>query len=148
MMVSTKNFRVTLLASVALIIALVILVATSVIPPVKADTFPQAMPESAALAFWVNVAVNLFIGLSFAVIAIRAKRSRISITAIGILAAISLLLALAFLDAAGALKAHGPEMQGATTILFICAAAEFLAVVLAIIAMFLFPKRIILDSQS
>ena len=147
MIVGTKSFRITLLISAAIFIALTILVAAIIIPLVKADRSPVAIPSQAAAAFWVHDVLNLFVGLSLAAIAIWARRSLASIIAIGILAAISLLLALAFVDAGGAFTGHGPEMRGVAILLFICSATEFAAVILAIISMFRFPKRIIREGQ-
>ena len=143
----TKSFRITLLISAVIIVALTIMVAAVIIPLVKADPSPVAIPAQAATAFWAHDAINLFVGLCLAAIAIWARRNIASIIAIGILAAISLLLALAFLDAGGAFTGHGPEMRAVVILLFICAAAEFAAVILAIISMFRPPKRTILNSQ-
>ena len=144
----TKSFPITLLISAAILVVLTILVAAIIIPLVKADPSPQAVPAQAAAGFWIHSVINLFVGLSLAAVAFWAKRNRASIIFIGIFAAISLLLALAYLDAGGAFMGHAPEMRAAATLLLVFAAAEFAAVILAVISMFRSPKHTILNSQS
>ena len=144
----TRSFSITLLISAAILVVLTILVATIIIPLVKADPSPQALPAQAAAAFWIHSVINLIVGLFLAAAAIWAKRNRASIISIGVLAAITFLLALAYLDAGGSFRGHDPEMQGAAKLLLIFAAAEFAAVILAIISMFRAPKRVAIEPAS
>jgi ABC-type dipeptide/oligopeptide/nickel transport system permease component len=59
MKLSLKSCRSLLLTSAALVIAAALAIAVGVIPAVKADTFPRATPERAALAFEVVVGLSL-----------------------------------------------------------------------------------------
>jgi hypothetical protein len=113
-----------------------------VIQPVEFDTYPLASPDSAVLAFWVNIGLNLLVALTLVFIAIRSKgRSRASTFALVVLGSVVLLLGLALVDAAFALLGHGPAMRTVAILLFFCAAADLLAGVLVITAIFLRPKK-------
>jgi len=134
--------RCALLISAALIVAVALVVAAGVIPPVKADTFPDATPESAVPAFWANVLIGLLMAVILAVTAIRTSgRSRRSTVMLTVVAALVLILAFALNDAALAYKAEGPPMRSATTLLFLCAAVDLLAAVLIGASAFQLPKR-------
>jgi len=142
MVASLVSCRRLLLVGAALLIVVALVLATGVIPPVKADTFPQALPERAAAAFWVNVVLCLVVAALLALAAVRTeKRSRGSAVALGFLAAFVLLLALALFDAGLAFGAHGPPLHTATVLLFLCATADLIAGVLVAASVLLFPRR-------
>ncbi len=142
MIVSLRFCRSFLLICAALLVAVALVLAAGVIPPVKAATFPGATPESAVPAFWVNVVLSLLTATVLGFIAIRTKgRSRISTTGLVLLAFLVLLLAFALVDAAFAYNSEGPTMQTAAILLFICSAADLLAAVLVITTVFVLPKR-------
>jgi hypothetical protein len=142
MIVRLKFCRRILLTSAGLFVAVALVVAAGVIPPVKADIFFSATPQRAVVAFWGNVAFNLLAAAVLVFIALRARgRSRLSTTVLGLLAFLALLLALALTDAAFAFQAHGPAMQTVRILLFICSVTDFLSAALVTTAVFLFPKK-------
>jgi len=135
-------YRRMLIVCAVIFVTVTLVVALGVIPPVKADTYPGVTPERAALAFWVNIGLNLLSALTLFFIAIRSKsRSWKSTSVLVIVGIIVLLLGLALADAASAYQKHGPSMESASILLFICAAADFLAGVTVITTAFLRPKK-------
>ncbi len=141
----TANLRFcrrSLLVSAALLVAVTLVVAAGIIPPVKSDTSPAAGPERAVPAFWVNVAITLLVAAILGAIAIRTRgRSRLSTTSLVVAACLVLLLAVALTTAAFAFRAHGPPLHTATILLFFCAAADLMAALLVITAALRYPKR-------
>ena len=136
-------YRRILLVCAVLFVVVALVVALGVIPPVKADTYPSVNHGAAAAAFWVNISINLLSAFSLFFIAIRSKeRSWKSTSVIVIAGIIALLLGLALVDAASAYQKHGPSMESASILLFICAAADFLAGVTVITTAFLRPKKV------
>ncbi len=121
---------------------LAIILIAGVIPPVKADTYQFATPDRAVPAFWVIVVFNLLAAVVLGSNAIRATvRSRRLLLNFGMLAFIVLLFALGLTDAACALRGHGPDMQTASALLFLCVAADVLAALLTFATAFLLPKQ-------
>jgi hypothetical protein len=142
MTVSLRSCRRSLLISAALLVAVALVVAAGVIPPVKADTFALAGPHSAAGGFWVNVVISLLAATVLLIIAVRTTgRSRAWTTVLGALAFFVLLLGLALVDAAFAFRAHGEAMRVVPRLLFLCSAGDVLAAVLIIATAFLLPKQ-------
>jgi hypothetical protein len=142
MTANPKSFRRILLASAGLLIVVAIILIVGVIPQVKADTYQFAAPDRAAPAFWVMVVFSLLTAAAIGSNAIRATvRSRRLLVNFGILAFIVLLFALALTDAAFAFRGHGPDMQTASALLFLCVAADVLAAVLSFTTVFLLPKQ-------
>ena len=113
------------------------ILATSVIPSVRADTFPGAMPERAVPAFWVNVILNLLVAAqAFGSSRRRAggpTRRRGWTAAAGVVAA---LLGLALIDAAIAFAEHGPTMQGVIVALWVSVCLDLAAGVAMIVSAF------------
>ena len=137
-----KSFRRVLLSSAGLLILAALILVAGVIPPVKADTYQYATPERAALAFWVIAVFNLLTAAVLGANAIRATvRSRRLLINFGMLSFIVLLFALGLTDAACALRGHGPDMQTASALLFLCVAADVFAAVLSFTTAFLLPKQ-------
>jgi hypothetical protein len=127
-------------SSVFVIVALVLTL--GVIPPVKIEALQGATTETAVKAFWVNVGLNLLSAFILIFIAIKSKvRNWISTSILVLIGFTVLLLGLALADAASAYQTHGPSMQSASIILFICAAVDFLGGVLVIITAILRPKK-------
>jgi hypothetical protein len=127
-------------SSVFVIVALMLVL--GVIPPVKTEALQGATTETAVKAFWVNVGLNLLSAFILIFIAIKSKvRNWISTSILVIIGFMVLLLGLALADAASAYQSHGPSMQSASIILFICAAVDFLGGVLVIITAILRPKK-------
>jgi len=132
-----------LLIGAAFLVAVALVIPWAVIPPVRADTFPGATPESAVPAFWIIVFFHV---LAATVVGLIAAR----ITTVGrawspwILFALALLLLLsayALEEPGRAYSREGPAMQTASVCLLACAASDLLAAVLAIAATALLPKR-------
>ena len=94
------------------------------------------------MAFRFNISLNLLSAITLVSIALRSKGyNRTSTSALVIAGLIVLLLGIALADAASAYESHGPSMQTASMLLFFCAAADFLAGVLAVTTAFLRPKK-------
>ena len=129
--VSPKFCRRSLLTCAALLVAVALVVAAGVVPPVKADTSPHATPQRAVPVFWGIVVLNLLVATSLVFIAIRATdRSGLSPIVLGSLAFLAFASACFLAAPAFGYRAHGPAMQTACILLFLCSAAEFLAAVL------------------
>lgn len=142
MIASLKFCRLILLTSAGLFVAVALVVAVGVIPPVKADIFPAATPQRAAVAFWVNVAFDILAATVLVFISLRTTgRSRLSTTALGLVVFLALLLALALTDAGFAFRGHGPAMQTVPILLFLCSAMDLLTAALVTTAVFVFPKK-------
>ncbi len=126
-MTTTHRFsRLSLIASASEYAVIAIVLATVVIPAVKSDTYALATPDRAAIGFWVNSLVFLVIAAALILISRRVTESRIKGGLIG-LGILALVLTFALFDAADAFKEHGPAMQTADTILFICVGLGLLA---------------------
>ena len=142
MKVSLLFCRRILLACAVLLVAVAIVVALGVIPPVQVATFPGATPERAVPAFWVTVGLNFITAATLVCIAIWSKgRSWISTSVLVVIGLVALFLGIALTDAFFAFQEAGPSMQTASILLFFCAAADFLAGVLVVTTAFLRPKR-------
>ena len=136
-------YRRMLLVCAVLFVIVAIVVALGVIPPAKADTHPGVNHEKVTAAFWVNISLNLLSAFFIFIIAIRSKeRSWKSTSVLIITGLLVLILGLALTDAASAYQKHGPSMQLASILLFICAAVDFLAGVAVTTTAFLRPKKI------
>ncbi len=139
---ATNKVRFMLFASALVFGLIAVGIVALVIPPVLADTFPQAMPERAAKAFAVPVGLDII----FAVIVFFTAR-RLSDTSPGrgwILASVGVvasLVNLVLLDAAEALWGHGPHMATVAVLLFIFAVIGSLAGILLIVIAVLRRKR-------
>jgi hypothetical protein len=141
-MLSLWSCRRFALASAALLVVVAVVVAASVIPSVRVDTYPAATPQRAVAAFWVNVGLNILAATVLALVGIRAGgRRRFTTAVLGLMAFVVLVLAIALTDAASAFGAHGPAMRAATNLLFFCAAIDALAAVLIIATAIRFPKN-------
>ena len=142
MTVSLTFCRRSLLTSAVLLIGVALVVAAAVMPQVNVEVLRGATPQKAVTAFWVNIILNLLSALTLFFIAIRSMAlswiSKFGLIIVGITV---LILGLALADAASAYKSHGPSMQSASILLFICAAVDFLAGLLAGTTAFLFPKK-------
>ena len=142
MTVSLLFRRRMLLVCAALLVAVAIVVALGVIPPVQVATFPGATPESAVPAFWVNIGLNFVAAVTLVFIAIWSKgRSWISTSVLVVIGLVALFLGIALTDAFFAFQAAGPSMQTVSILLFFCAAVDFLAGALVITTAFLRPKK-------
>ncbi len=101
--------------AVAPLLATAAVIALAIRPAVRTDTFPGATPNRAVPAFWVNVVLNS--GLAVAAVAVFRARYRVLLSLVGL---ITLLLAVALVDAATAYPAHGPSMHGVVVALWVC----------------------------
>jgi hypothetical protein len=125
--VSLKFCRRSLLTCGALLVVVALVVAAGVIPLVKIDPFPGAAPEKAVPVFWWIVALNLLGATLLVFIAIRAtERSGFSSTALSLLALLAFVFACVLTGPAFGFLAHGPAMQNACILLFLCLAGELL----------------------
>ena len=96
-----------------------------------------------ATAFWINIGLNLLSAFFLFFISLRSKRRNWkSTSALIITGLLVLILGLALADAASAYQKHGPSMQTASILLFICAAVDFLSGVTVITTAFLRPKTV------
>jgi hypothetical protein len=142
MKISSPFYRRMLFVCTAVFIIVAFVLVLGVIPPVRIEALQGATPARAVNAFWVNIGLNLISALTVVFIAFRSKvRSWISTSVLVIVGLIVLLLGLALTDAASAYQSHGPSMQSASILLFICAAADFLGGALVVTTAFLRPKK-------
>jgi len=120
-----------------------LVVALGVIPPVKVDTYPGVKHDKVVAAFWINIGLNLLAAFVLFVMSLRiTMRNWISTTVLVITGLLVLFLGLALADAASAYQGHGPSMQTASILLFICAAVDFLSGVTVIVTAVLRPKTV------
>ena len=120
-----------------------LVVVLGVIPPVKADTYPGVKHDKVVAAFAINIGLNLLAAFVLFFISLRkTKQNWKSATVLVFTGLLVLILGLALADAASAYQGHGPSMQTASILLFICAAVDFLSGVAVIIAAFLRPKTV------
>ena len=128
-------------ATLFLLVALV--VALRVIPAIKSDISPNAVPEKAVPAFWVNVGLSLVLSASCGAAAVWSKgRNRFSTTVLVVVGVIALLLGLALVDAAMAFQSHEMLARGTSAFLFVCAAVDFLAGALVLLVTFRRSKNV------
>jgi hypothetical protein len=126
-------------ASLFLLVALV--VALRVIPAVKSDMSPNAVPERAVAAFWVNVGFSLLLSASCGAIAFWSRgRDRFSTTSLVLLGVVALLLGLALVDAGSAFRSHEMLARGTSIVLFVCATVDLLAGALVLVVTYRRPK--------
>jgi len=114
------------------------ILATSVIPPVLADTYPHATPERSVPAFWVNVILNILLAAeAFSFSRVRTGNAGRRRVWVGVSGVVALLLGLALTDAATALATHGSAMRGAVVALWACVCLNTAAGVSMIAASFM-----------
>ena len=111
-------------------------VALVVIPAVGSDESPNALPERAMAAFWVNAGLSILLAIACAGVAIPAQRKVPRTVAILVVVALSgLLLGLALIDAAVAFRSHQLIKQGTPAILFVCAAVDIVAGIVVVLVL-------------
>ena len=131
-----------LLVCAFLFVSVSFLVALGVIPAVRSDSYPGAASGAAVPAFWVIIVLYLLSAATCVVIAIRSKeRGRTSRSILVALGLFVLLLGITLADGAHAYRSHGPSMQTASTLLYVCTAVVFLAGALVVALAFLRPGR-------
>jgi hypothetical protein len=141
MRINELRFRQVLIVCGVLLFIVGLVVALGVIPPVKVDTYPGVKHGKVVAAFWINIGLNLLAAFVLFFMSLRiTRRNWLSTTALSITGLLVLFLGLALADAASAYQGHGPSMQTASILLFICAAVDFLSGVTVIITAFLRPK--------
>jgi hypothetical protein len=140
--VSSEVCRRSLLICAALLVAVALVVAAGVVPPVKADTFPQAAPERAVPFFWGIVVVNLLAAADLMSLAIRVtKRRGLSPASLVLPAFLAFASAGLFAAPGFAFLGHGPAMRTASILLLVCSAAEFVVTGLVSRTALVLPKR-------
>jgi glucan phosphoethanolaminetransferase (alkaline phosphatase superfamily) len=142
MRISQSSYRRALFvhATIAAVVALVL--ALGVIPPVSVEASTGATTQRAVQAFWINFGLTMVLAATLVLIAIRSRgRSWLnSALHVGI-GLLLMILGLALADAGSAYRSHGPSMQSASVILFVCAAADFLTGASIVVTPFLRQKR-------
>ena len=104
--------------------------------------FVQARPEAATAAFWVSASLYLLVAVMLFFTTRRITENSGNKTGILVpIVVVCILLSLALADAAAAFQAHGPTLQIATTFMFVCMVAGFVATLLLITIVFLLRKR-------
>lgn len=142
MKLSLPLCRKILIVCAAVFITVALVLVLGVIQPVMAEASRGATPEKAVLAFWLNISLNLLSAITLVSIAVKSKgRSRISTSVLVVVGLMDLLLGIALADAASAYQSHGLSMQTASVLLFLCAAADFLAGVMVVTTAFFRPKK-------
>jgi len=137
-------YRRVLLVCAVVIVSVALVLALGVMQPVMAEASRGATTEKAVIAFWVIIGLNLLLSMTVFLIAMPSKEfDWISKSVLVVAGLIVLLLGIALADAGSAYLSHGPAMQFASVLLFICAAADFLAGVLVVAAAVLLPMEIV-----
>ncbi len=138
---SNEVYRRVLLTCGVLLALVALLVALVIVPAVESDVSPNARPEKAVLAFWVNVGLNLILAIACGGVAFVAKfQGSVSVAILVVIAIVGLLLGLALVDAAFAFRSHELIMPGTPALLFICAAVDLIAGVVVILAVARRPR--------
>jgi hypothetical protein len=134
-MPTKRSHRLILSVGAALALGVAIIVAVGVIPLVRADTSPSATPGRAIPAFWVNIILQVLVGMAlFGISFIRRTGDRASKVPAVVVGLIALALGLGLLDAAMAYQGEGPGMLGASIALYVCVGFDFLIGVIAFLA--------------
>lgn len=134
-----------LLACAVVSVVIAVIVFFGVIPRVKADTFPLANPDKAAIGFGINSGLILLVSVILFFMAFKSRERKWTNTlGLIILGFVILLLGLALTDAASAFQGHGPMMQSTSMLLFFCAAVDELNGLAVIITTLLRPKKILI----
>ena len=117
-----------LMLGAALMVISAALVAFSVIPLVRADTYPGAAPDRAVSAFWANVLLVLLV-VAAAVTSSRLGSNRATLrrALAGVPGLLALVLGLLLIDAATAFTGHGPGMHGAVVAIWVCVCLDVAA---------------------
>ena len=140
MAIRPAQSRLMLAVCIILVVAVGLVVALVVIPPVRVAANPDITPESAVPAFWVGVGLQILAALVLVLTAALSKgRGRLSTSCLVGTGVLVLFLGFALGDAARAFREAG--MRGVATLLFACVAADALAGALAITAAFLRPHN-------
>ncbi len=131
-----------LLACATLLLLVTFVVALKVIPAVKSDISPNAMPERAVPPFWFNVVLSLLLSTSGGAVAVWSKgRDRATTIILAVLGIVALLLGIALVDAAFAFRSHEMLARGTSPLLFACAAADLLAGAFVLLVAYRRPKK-------
>jgi xanthosine utilization system XapX-like protein len=143
MNLSLSVYRRMLFIHAAIFAAVALVLTIGVIEPVKVEASIGATKAIAVKAFWVNIGLNFLSAVVLVLIAIRFKSQIWNATPVhAVVGIVAILLGLSLVDAASAYQTHGPSMQTASTLLFFCAAADFLAGVLLVMTAFFQPKNV------
>jgi hypothetical protein len=127
---SLKSCGTTLLACAAVLFMVNLVVAAGVIPPTGADTFPKATPANAVPVLWGVVGLNLFLMVDLMWIGMRAGGGlRPSQGSLGFAGFLVFILALGLTPTVTFLQ-HGPAMRMAAVLGGLCAAAQFVVMIL------------------
>ena len=143
MKLSLTSCRRCLLTISVLLIVVALIIAILVIPQIKAEVQRGGTPQTAYIAFWVNIILTVLVALVIWLIAIRTKGRRfLPMFILGLMAFIILLLGWTLVDAGEAYSGHGSAMQTASMFLFIGCGIDLFAVLALITTMLFFPKQI------
>lgn len=114
-------------------IAVCLILAFIVIPPVSRDTWSKAAPEQAAFGIGVVVFIHLLIVTALISSIISTLRGGLISKGLLIASGVALvLLGLLISDGAGAFLGHpGPEMHRAAVLMFYCVGFDIIAGLLA-----------------
>jgi len=142
MKISSVRFRQILILCAAITTIVAIVMATGVVPAVKAEVARGGTLEMAVTAFWINIGCTLLYTVSLGLIAIKSlKRSWIATTALIFIGLVIFFLGFANIDAASAYISHGESMHTASIILYVCGGIDYLAAVVTITAAILRTKE-------
>lgn len=130
MRVSEKFYHRSMLINAFSLVLVALVLATIVIPAVKAEYLRGGTPKVALYAFWVNVFFNLLAAILIWFATIRINGRRFILVPI---AFILLVMGWALADAGAAYLSHDPAMKTASIILFFCSGLDGIVVLLIII---------------
>ena len=131
---SHSFWRRSLLACACALVAIALVVVAGVVPPTKADTFPEAAPAEAARFVWTLAALNLVIAGALAWTTLRSSAARrVSKVVLALAALLSFPIAFFFTASGAGFLAHGPAMRAASLLLLACAAVETVVAVMVLL---------------
>lgn len=148
MKISYESWKRLYLISAALLVVVAVLIALFVVPKAAVDIHPGVKHETIAFIWGLNISMNVFTLFLLTLISIFSKvKGGVTAPVVIFLMFIVFILAFSCNDAALAYGSHGPNMQSASVILFICAALET-AVWFILLSTLVLRKKIILPSQD
>jgi hypothetical protein len=140
--VALVSWRRWLWVGTGVFVVVALLLALGVIPAVKADTFPGAAPQRAALAFWWAVGLSLLAAAMLGLVPFWTRgRIRFERLGMGFAALLAFILGLATAGAGAAFRSHGPSMRGAVIVLFVCVVLYVVDGLLVVATAWLLPKH-------
>ena len=143
MKINDLFYKRILKACAALLLVIAFVIAFVIIPYAKADTNPGVNHELVSGIFWVIISLNFISAfILFRIATWPNNRILKNVSVLIIIGIFVLIIGLILADGGSAWQNHGPSMQTASMLVFICAASEFFFGITVISAAFLIRKKL------